>query len=229
MNPGWGRRPVGGARRGTRASGRRVATAAALALLTGAGVFVGAWLLGPGAGDQEPAVLWEVPGFALVDQTGDTLRAADLRGTAWAVSFFFTNCSGVCPLITSRMAALRDSLAAAGLLGAEVRLVSISVDPARDTLQALADYAARYGGSPPSEWAFLTGSPPEAVRRLIQEGFKVTASLGAGVGDPAGDYQVQHTPRLELVDRRGRVRGTYDATDPQALARLTADLERILE
>lgn len=209
--------------------GRQAATAA-FALLAAAGLFVGTFLLvASGVEEEEPEILWEAPDFTLVDQHGDTLRTSELRGKAWVVSFFFTNCSGVCPLITSRMAALRDSLAADGLLGERVRLVSISVDPARDTVAALAGYASRYGDTPSSEWAFLTGSPPDSVRRLIQDGFKVTAHLPPEAAEAAEGYQVQHTPRVELVDRRGRVRGAYDLTEPGSLTRLRADLQHLLE
>ncbi len=177
---------------------------------------------------EELPVLWEAPEFALVDQTGDTLRTGELEGTAWVAHFFFTNCEGVCPMTTARMKELRDSLAADGLLGERVRLISISVDPARDTVPALRDYAARFGDSPPSEWAFLTGSSAEAIRRLIQEGFRVTASPAPAGTDTAASYQVNHSPRLELVDPAGRVRATYDATEPDAVGRLRSDLREVL-
>lgn len=190
------------------------------------------WLLasacgGPPDGDGLP-VLWEAPDFALVDQRGDTLRTADLQGTAWVAHFFFTSCEGVCPATTARMAGLRDSLAADGRLGNEVRLVSISVDPARDTVAALRAYAARFGGSPPSEWAFLTGASPEAVRRLLQEGFRVTAGPAPAEPDADAAYQVNHSPRLELIDPEGRIRATYDATDPGAIEQLRSDLGKVL-
>lgn len=173
-------------------------------------------------------VLWPAPEFTLVDQEGDSLRAADLRGDLWVASFVFTNCSGVCPLITARMAGLRDSLAADGLLGEEVRLVSFSVDPARDTPEALRDYAARFDAGPPRQWAFLTGSPPEAVRAMIQEGFKLTAvAMPAGSADTLVGYQVSHSPRLALVDREGRVRGTYVATDAGAVDSVLGDVRRL--
>lgn len=199
-----------------------------IALVAGALAVLGSACGGEGAGEEELPVLWQAPDFGLVDQTGDTLRTADLEGTAWVAHFFFTNCTGVCPLTTTRMRELRDSLAADGLLGAEVRLVSISVDPARDTVPVLREYAARFGDSPPSEWAFLTGSSPRAVQRLLQDGFKVTAAPPASPPDTAGSYQVNHSPRLELVDPGGRVRGTYDATEPGAIDSLRADLEAIL-
>lgn len=183
---------------------------------------------GDGDPDRDLAVLWPAPEFALVDQEGDSLRAADLRGDVWVASFVFTNCTGVCPLITARMARLRDSLAADGLLGEEVRLVSFSVDPARDTPEALRDYADRFDAGPPPGWAFLTGSPPERVRDMIQEGFKLTAvAMPAGPADTLAGYQVSHSPRLVLVDREGRVRGTYEATDPVAVDSLLGDVRRL--
>lgn len=210
-------------------TGARRAAAAGLTVLAVAGVAAGTWLLARPDRETAPPVYFDAPDFALLDQRGDTLRSSQLRGTVWVASFIFTNCASVCPLITARMAELRDELAARGLLGTEVRLVSITVDPARDTVSALAAYAARFGASPPSEWAFLTGSPPEAVRRLVQEGFKVTAILPPAAVEAGGNYQVSHSPRIELVDREGRVRGAYEATDPEALDRLSADLARLLE
>lgn len=180
-----------------------------------------------GSGGELPTY-WRVPDFRLLDQRGDTLRASDLRGRVWAASFVFTNCRGICPTITTRMAALRDSLAADGLLGEEARLVSITTDPARDSVAALAAYADRFGGSPPSRWAFLTGSPPERMRQVIRDGFKLTVSVpdSADASGPAG-YQVNHSPRVLLVDRRGRVRGTYNARMTGAFDSLALDLRRL--
>lgn len=199
----------------------------AIAVLAFALLF--AWAMRPGGDAEELPIFWRAPDFALVDQAGDTLRTSDLRGTTWVTSFIFTNCAGVCPLITTRMAELRDSLAADGLLGTEVRLISITVDPVRDTVAALAAYAERFGDSPPSEWAFLTGSPPDAVRAMIEEGFKVGAYLDADAADTAANYQVTHGGRFELVDAEERVRATYDATDPDVVGRVLSDVRRLLQ
>lgn len=204
---------------------RRLAVGAAIAVPA---LALFAWAMRPGGSTEALPVLWRAPDFALVDQAGDTLRTSDLRGTTWVTSFIFTNCASVCPLITARMAEVRDRLAADGVLGTEVRLISITVDPARDTVAALARYAKRFGDSPPSDWAFLTGSPPEAVRAMIEEGFKVGAYLDPEAADTAANYQVTHGSRFELVDAEGRVRATYDATDPEAVERVLSDLRRVL-
>ena len=170
-------------------------------------------------------VYWPAPAFALVNQAGDTVRLADLRGTVWLASFIFTHCTDFCPRVTHEMARLRDSLQAQGLLGREVRLVSFSVDPARDTPEVLRAYAAKVGGSPAPEWAFLTGSPPQPVLRMIEQGFHLTARLmPAGPADTIAGYQVMHAIRIALVDRHGRVRGTYQATEFEAMETLRADL-----
>lgn len=218
--------------------------AAGIAALLAVAVVV---VLADGSADRDPAALptyWQAPTFALVQQDGDTLRSGDLLGHPWVASFVFTSCTGVCPLITTRMAQLRDSLETQGHLGHEVRLVSFSVDPARDTPPALQEYAARFGGSPPEDWAFLTGSPPEAVRTLIQEGFRLTAlapddapgeeSASSQDERPAseaergaGGYQVSHSPRVLLLDERGLVRGIYQGTDPEMPDEILEDLRRL--
>lgn len=196
-------------------------TAVALALLAG-------FVIWRATRPTPLPVYWPAPAFALTDQEGDTLRSAELRGKVWLGSFIFTHCTDFCPRVTHEMARLRDSLQARGLLGQRVRLVSFSVDPARDTPEVLHAYAARFGGSPASVWAFLTGSPPQRVLRMIEEGFHLTArQVPAGPDDTIGGYQVMHSPRIVLVDRQGRVRGTYQATEVDAMETLRADLRRL--
>lgn len=188
-----------------------------------------AWWLARDGGGSELPVYWPAPDFSLVDQNGQPFEKADLGGQVWVASFIFTHCESVCPLISARMAELRDELRAEGLLGSRVRLVSITVDPARDTPAVLRRYAERFGGSPPGSWAFLTGEPPSAVRSLVQEGFRVTAMLPRDAPAEGAGYQVSHSPRVVLVDRDGRVRATYVATEPDAFDRLLVDVRALAE
>lgn len=210
---------------------------------------------GCGGGAEELPVLFEAPSFALTDQAGDTLRASQLEGQAWVVHPFFINCRDVCPVTTGRMAGLRDSLAADGLLGDGARLVSVTVDPARDSTAALRRWAEQHGDSPPAHWAFLRGDPPEAVRSLVQDGFHLSAMMPGEVpteapesdepaageaaaseaapggadaaDDSAAGYQVLHASQVLLVDGRGRVRGTYEILRPDDFRQLVADARRL--
>lgn len=155
-----------------------------------------------------------VPAFSLMDQARAPLTDESLRGHVWLADFIFTRCPGQCLLMTDRFAALQRALPEPSL-----RFVSFSVDPARDTPEALAAYAARYGADP--RWRLATGDA-EAIRRLSQEGFKLSA-----VQDPASG--IAHSIRLVLVDASGVIRGYYDAGDAAAMIRLRHDAARLLE
>lgn len=87
------------------------------------------------------AVIREAPGFTLVTQDGGTLRLADLRGTVVVVSFVFTTCNGTCPATTHRLSQIQEELKRRRLFrGGRVRILSITLDPARDTPEVLRNY-----------------------------------------------------------------------------------------
>lgn len=167
-------------------------------------------------------VLGQLPDFSLVERSGEPLTRADLKGKVWLAGFIFTHCAGPCPLISAQMSALQRSLARFE----DVRLVSVSVDPERDTPEVLSDYARRYEADE-ERWLFLTGEKRD-VYRLILEGFKVTVEDGADVMDIDGEDQVVHTLRLALVDREGRIRAYYVGTDPELEGDLLPDVEKLL-
>jgi protein SCO1/2 len=111
-------------------------------------------------------------------------------------------------------------------LGPDFHLVSISVDPERDTPERLAAYAARYGANPIS-WSFLTG-PEQAIQATVVDGFKVGAGKerGAGVDGGPGFWEIFHGEKLVLVDRQLRIRGYFDAT-PEGVDKLLEAVGRV--
>ena len=167
---------------------------------------------------EPPPVFWDVPEFTLVERSGRPLTAGDLRGRPWVADFIFTRCGGACPAMTARMAALR------GDAPAGVRMVSITVDPEHDTPEVLARYAQRVEAG--EEWLFLTG-PREALYRLAIEGFKLGVEEVPPDQQRGGDGPFLHSAHFVLVDRANRVRGFYDSTDAEALARLRRDLAAV--
>jgi len=183
------------------------------ALIASAALF--GWLSVPGRDAPELPVISEVGEFELVDASGKAVGSRTLAGHPWVADLVFTKCSGICPVMSQEMRRLQDQTTDVPGL----RLVSISVDPANDTPDALESYAARFGADR-SRWFFLTGDPA-TIRRLANEGMKLVAVDG----DPAkGDEAIVHSPRFALVDGKGRVRGTYDMRDPEAMLRLRGDL-----
>lgn len=97
----------------------------------------------------------EVPDVELVDQDGKPVRVRSLlqSGKPVVVSFVFTTCTTVCPMISTIVARVQDHLG--DRAGRDVALVSISVDPGRDTPARLKAYATRHHAGP--GWTWLTG------------------------------------------------------------------------
>src|SRR6185436_3876170 len=158
-----------------------------------------------------PAVLGGLPPFTLTDQRGQPFGTRELAGKIWVADFIFTSCQGVCPLLSERMAEVGKR---ARHLGPDFHLVSISVDPERDTPARLAEYAARWGANPIS-WSFLTG-PEQAIQATVVEGFKVGAgkepSQRAAVEAGRASCDIFHGKNPAIVNRQTRPRGYFSPT-----------------
>jgi protein SCO1/2 len=158
-------------------------------------------LLALPAADASPlAVIRAAPAFDLRTQDDQPLRLADLRGKVLLVSFIFTTCNGSCPATTARMSAAAREMEQAGLFKDDrVRLLSITLDPKRDTPAALRRYRQLYDIES-DHWSFLTG-PAATVERVIR-------AWGMWV-KPAANGQLDHPSRIFLVDGKGRIREVY--------------------
>lgn len=163
-----------------------------------------------------------LPDFSLTERTGQSVTNADLKGKVWIAACVFTRCNGSCPLITGIMARLQHELRDQP----DVVLVSVTVDPDRDTPEVLREYAARQGADD-QRWLFLTG-PKERVHSLIREGFLLKLVERQGDDRTPGN-EVDHSSRLVLVDRHGHKRGYFDATDSQKVDELLKKLPAILK
>jgi protein SCO1/2 len=167
-----------------------------------------------------PAVLpkhWTLPEFALTERSGQTIHLAGLAGKVWVADFFYTTCPGPCPMLTSRFSDVQKALGAEP----EVRLVSISVDPEKDTTEVLKIYAERLKAS--GRWLFLTGKKDD-IYALARDGFKLPLVEATAEGAP-----ITHTTRLILVDKTGTVRGFSEATTESGVQDVVRDIRRLLE
>jgi protein SCO1 len=173
---------------------------------------------GSGTATRDLPRLFTVPEFTLVERSGGPATLAALRGRPWIADFIFTRCAGICPAMTARMAALRTRLA-----GAPVRFVSFSVDPANDTPEVLARYAAAAGAD--ADWWFVTG-PMRDLHALSTGGFKLAAMENAP-GAATADGPFLHSSKFVLVDAEGAIRGYYDSEDAAALRALEVDARRL--
>lgn len=153
-----------------------------------------------------PPVYGQLPDFRLVDQDGQPFGLPDLKGRVWVANFIFTSCGEVCPRLSHRMAELQARLRN---VGDAARLVSFTVDPARDTPAVLREYSLRYHARH-DFWKFLTGSLTD-LEQTVVDGFKVAVERTA-VGE-TGFFDIVHGERFVLVDQEGRIRGYFGADD----------------
>ncbi len=163
--------------------------------------------------------LWVLPEFSLTERSGEAITLADLKGKVWVADFFYTTCPGPCPMLTSRLSTLQQRLGGE----TDVRLVSISTDPEKDTPEVLKLYAQKFGAS--ERWLFLTGEKAK-IFDLANKGFKLTV-----VADPvdAGSPEpITHSTKLALVDREGIMRGFYEGTNESSVEQLLRDIRTLL-
>ena len=160
--------------------------------------------------------------FAFVNQLGDTVRKEDVSGKIYVVEYFFTTCKGICPKMNENMAEVFQAFRGNN----DVMILSHTVDPKKDTVQAMHDYSLRYEADP-KQWLFLTGDKKE-LYDMARYSYLVTA---AEETDDTVDIESDfiHTDRFVLVDGDGQIRGQYTGTDKAAVKQLIADIKELLK
>ncbi len=138
-----------------------------------------------------------VSGFRLTDQDGKPFRFAAARGKLTLVTFVFTACPDVCPLLTAKFAAIQRTLDAKQVN--DYLLLTITTDPERDSAAVLKEYAGRFKADF-RHWSFLTGTRSELAK--VWRNFRVNVTK-----TQSGD--VNHTTLTTLIDRQGKRRVDY--------------------
>ena len=139
------------------------------------------------------------PNVELTTHEGRSVRFFDdlIAGKVVVISFIYTSCPDACPLETARLAGVQQALG--GRVGQDVFFYSISIDPARDTVAALASYAERFGAGP--GWLFLRGAEEDVLelrRKLGVLGESETKleqhSLSVVIGNQATGRWMRRSP-----------------------------------
>ncbi|MBZ8133039.1 cytochrome c oxidase assembly protein [Afifella sp. IM 167] len=153
--------------------------------------------------------------FELTEAGGAPITEAALRGKPTALFFGFTHCPDVCPTTLAEMAGWMEAL---GEKAAKMKFVFMTVDPERDQPGPLHDYLGAFD----PRITGITGEP-EKVRETLDD-FHVYYRK---VATEDGDYTMDHTASIFLLDAKGRLAGTisFDESEANALAKLRALLD----
>lgn len=195
------------------------------------------------AAEPRLPVLLDLPAFELKDQDAKPFGLGRMRGKVVIADFIFTNCPVACPRLTSLMKRLQDQMTPSERAGS-LALLSLSVDPDRDTPEALRAYMHVHGADP-AVWTFLTG-PETEVERAVVQGFRMAmakmpregdAGTQAEIPEKRGDtpdeihaeaFEILHGEKFVLVDAQGRIRGYYDVGDEAGLMKLLSDARKLI-
>ncbi len=154
----------------------------------------------------------ELSEFEFIDAyTGKPWGLQQMQGKLSVVDFIFTNCESVCPVMAINMTDLYDLYAHSD----KVQFVSISVDPVRDSLAVLRNYADGLGVND-GRWIFLN-APLEQVTELCEKQFML----------PAESLPMGHTTKFILVDQFGRIRSYHEGINSESMTGLKNNIRQL--
>ena len=151
--------------------------------------------------------------FSLTNQNGKTITQDDYRDKIYVADFFFTTCLTICPIMTDHMVKIQKELKDDD----EVLLLSHTVTPEIDSVAQLKKYALEKGVND-AKWNLVTGDKKE-IYDLARKSYLAAKDV------PYSENDLVHTENFVLVDKKKRIRGFYDGTDPDAIEKLLADIE----
>ena len=134
-----------------------------------------------------------------------------LLGHVTVAHVFFTSCPETCPVLVQRVKSVVTAFEPD-----QLKTFSLSVDPKRDTREALETYAAKRGLES-AHWEFVCG-PKESVGKFVLKAFKL------GLGETPD----LHSTHLVLIDKQAQIRGYYRSSEAEELERLKADIAKLL-
>lgn len=162
-------------------------------------------------GDRPPALSVVGGPFRLESSKGGVVDSQALKGKPFLVFFGFTQCPSVCPTTLADLGTLLDEFAAKGddIPGGDIRAYYITVDPERDTPAVMRAYMASFS----ERITGLTGTP-----QAIEEVTRAYRASVKKVPLPGGDYTLEHTLMVYMMDRNGGFVGPIDLNAGHALA-----------
>jgi len=159
--------------------------------------------------------------FSLTSQEGKSITQKDLEGKIYVADFFFTTCGSICPKMTSQLTRVQEKYKQ----NDKVRILSHTVLPEEDSVEAMANYALQYGADS-HMWLFLTGDKKQ-IYELARKSYFVMKEVAVGEGD-GGKSDFIHTENFVLVDSQKRIRGYYDGTSKEEVDQLLLDMDKLL-
>lgn len=163
----------------------------------------------------------KIEDFAFYNQNGKYIKSGDIKGGIWVVEYFFATCKGICPTMNSQLKRVQKAY----INDNSVKIMSFTVDPEKDTIEALKKYAIEHDAIN-GKWHFFTGKRSDLYQLARKSFFLLKPAEAENLDYSGGDFM--HTNNFVLIDSQRRIRGYYDGTNPDEVDELIADI-RILK
>jgi protein SCO1/2 len=169
--------------------------------------------------EKEVDSVWQTVGNdTFTTQTGEPLALDSLRDNVYVADFFFTSCPSQCPIMSGQLQRVQKAF----IKDRNFRIISFSVDPVRDSVARLRQYAKAHDAIS-GRWYFVT-APKEKTYKLANESFHLIAKEDQDDGPAA----FIHSDKFTLVDCNGIIRGYYNGQDSNSVSRMMSDIVLVL-
>ena len=158
----------------------------------------------------------KIADFHLINQNGKIITHDDYEDKIYVADFFFTTCQTICPIMTDHMYQIQKEI----VNDDDVMLLSHSVTPKIDSVAQLRKYANEKGVID-RKWNLVTGDKKQ-IYKLARKSYLAVKTDGNG-----DEFDMIHTENFLLIDKKRRIRGFYDGTNPEDIERLLEDIETL--
>ncbi len=165
-----------------------------------------------------PADLKAMPDMGFTTHENKPFATHSLKGKYALVNFYFTSCHGICPMLTANMRSVLKLIKKQD----DLQIVSVSVDPTKDTPEVIKAFRAKYTTAN-DNWIFLTG-PQDEIFKMARTAFNAD-TFTKDINRDLRDFL--HTENFYLLDQKGYLRGVYRAKGMGDLGRLVTELETL--
>lgn len=167
--------------------------------------------------EKTDTIYHSIPDFSFTDQLGKTITQKDFEGKIYVTDFFFATCPGICPKMSAQLLRVQEKFEEYP----DVMLLSHTVNPKQDTVEALAAYAEMVHANN-ERWHFVTGNKEDLYKQALY-GYLLNAS--EDILAPGGFL---HSEMFVLIDKQRHIRGFYDGTSVKDVNRLIDEIKVLI-
>lgn len=165
--------------------------------------------------EAEDKKIHQIPSFAFINQSGDTVTEQTVTDKIYVANFFFTSCPGICKRLTNNVMLVQQAFPG----DQNIVILSHSVAPETDSIPRLQQYAQQYKINQ-SQWHLLTGQRGE-LYNIARRAYFADEDLGK----VQAENDFLHTENVLLIDKQRRIRGIYKGTSENDIKNLIADIK----